>query len=523
MDEQTPIDFTRLYKTIIAKKPPISGRKAYIGGLNNNPPFDEKAINEIISGKDINKKRMLSRYFFHNSGMYQRTLIHYSTLFYYQYCVIPNVSDGKRDITYKKYSDKYYKVINFLKNSEIPNVAIDTALNTLIDGCFFGVIQKRDNSFYIQRLDPSYCKSDYNDQDNRPLVQFNLNYFYQFTTGEIRDNVLKAYPIEIQRAWRRLSKGRKADPDPLLKMEPQWAFISPEKTICMTLYGEDPLFLPMIRSIEDVKQYRELDKEKEIQNLSSIFTQEVPYDNQKSRIILSEPEIGSLHEGVADMLSDNPYVDVVTTPTKTDVKRLNEDNSALKSNLIDIIKSAYGEAGISNELFIGNTTAGLKASLLNDEALMNKFLQQFQAIINTIVNSDFSIKNKLRFSIQFLDVTRNNRAEYIRYASDSAKCGYSFLLVSTALGIEQNDFVSMKNLENNLLKLSERMVPLQVSYTQSGKAEANTETSKISDIEEPDIIDGKDDEDNIDDTDDKDGMNDIDDIMDDTRDGSSNK
>jgi hypothetical protein len=47
--------------------------------------------------------------------------------------------------------------------------------------------------------------------------------------------------------------------------------------------------------------------------------------------------------------------------------------------------------------------------------------------------------------------------------------GYSALLPALALNMTQRDLVSIKDLENDVLKLGDRLKPLQTSYTQSAK------------------------------------------------------
>ena len=49
-----------------------------------------------------------------------------------------------------------------------------------------------------------------------------------------------------------------------------------------------------------------------------------------------------------------------------------------------------------------------------------------------------------------------------------ANSGYSFLLPALASGISQKELGTLKDLENDVLNLRERLLPLATSYTQSG-------------------------------------------------------
>ena len=48
-----------------------------------------------------------------------------------------------------------------------------------------------------------------------------------------------------------------------------------------------------------------------------------------------------------------------------------------------------------------------------------------------------------------------------------ANTGYSFLLPALAMGLSQKDLGNVKDLENDVLKLSDKLKPLSSSYTQS--------------------------------------------------------
>jgi hypothetical protein len=46
-----------------------------------------------------------------------------------------------------------------------------------------------------------------------------------------------------------------------------------------------------------------------------------------------------------------------------------------------------------------------------------------------------------------------------------AQSGYSFLIPALASGLQQRDFLNVKDLENDVLKLHEKLIPLSISST----------------------------------------------------------
>jgi hypothetical protein len=58
-----------------------------------------------------------------------------------------------------------------------------------------------------------------------------------------------------------------------------------------------------------------------------------------------------------------------------------------------------------------------------------------------------------------------------------AQYGYSKMFAGVAMGIKQMEQISLMEFENDFLKMSEKMVPLQSSYTTSGNVVADEEKS----------------------------------------------
>jgi hypothetical protein len=129
-------------------------------------------------------------------------------------------------------------------------------------------------------------------------------------------------------------------------------------------------------------------------------------------------------------------------------------------------KNIYAQAGVSSEVFTSSGSSSLDASLRNDMAFMMLLAHKFAAYITNLLNRKFSNSN-VSFKYTILPVTYHN---YDKFADTSFKLvgsGYSFLMPAVAFGLSQKDLGNLKDLENNLLKLGEKMIPPSTSYTQS--------------------------------------------------------
>jgi hypothetical protein len=103
---------------------------------------------------------------------------------------------------------------------------------------------------------------------------------------------------------------------------------------------------------------------------------------------------------------------------------------------------------------------------------------KYSTFISNLVNELFANAN-VSFKYTILPITYYNESTYITDSFKLAQSGYSFILPALALGFSQRDIGNIKDLENDVLKLGERLIPLASAYTQSAAAqESKTEGTK---------------------------------------------
>ena len=56
-----------------------------------------------------------------------------------------------------------------------------------------------------------------------------------------------------------------------------------------------------------------------------------------------------------------------------------------------------------------------------------------------------------------------------------ANSGYSFILPALAMGLSQKELGNIKDLENDVLDLKEKLIPLSTAYTESGNSPGRPE------------------------------------------------
>ena len=179
-----------------------------------------------------------------------------------------------------------------------------------------------------------------------------------------------------------------------------------------------------------------------------------------------------MHEGVLEMLSNNPDVDVITSYAKVNMLDLSGDVDD-KTEVVDAQQLIYDSAGVSKELFSATTDAGLQFSLNNDLSMMMVLGKSFAHFFTALLNNKFGTR-KVSFKLLILPISFYNSDEYCARAKDMAAFGYSFLTPIASIGLDQTNLADLKVLENDVLNLDEVLKPLQSAYTQSGKTNAIT-------------------------------------------------
>ena len=110
----------------------------------------------------------------------------------------------------------------------------------------------------------------------------------------------------------------------------------------------------------------------------------------------------------------------------------------------------------------------LEKSILNDEATMRDLVLQFQNLLNRVVRK-FNRANHYSFQVSILETTIYNYKELSKMYKEHTQIGYSKMLPQVALGHSQSSIIATAHFENNVLHLSDIMIPPMMSSTMSGK------------------------------------------------------
>lgn len=452
--------FQKITDNMIARNADAYGggwtdRYSYSSRRTKDYTIDE--IKKIIESGSLSEQRRLSRNYYYKDGFYKRILIYYATLLKYCGILIPNPSFGKKlsDTFIQK---KYYKAMDFVENMHIPDFLTKCALRALIDGTYYGAIQRLDKKhFSTLDLPVDYCRSRFKDEEGNDVIEFNVSYFDTIIGEDNKKTALAVYPDVISDYYELYKNGKTVD---------RWVIIPSEIGICFPMLDGIPSFLNIIPATIDYDESVLTEKERDKEEIRKVIVQKIPHLNDGQ--LLFEPiEAEEMHRGAVGMMKGNKNVSVLTTYADVDSIVSKTSAETASNNLEKMMKNVFYEAGVSNQLFASDSNLSLETSIKNDAAMMMTLVHTFENFITNIVNKVCANTN-INFKYTILPVTYYNEDKFIDSSFKLANSGYSFIIPAVAMGISQRDLGNLKDLENDVLKLADKLIPLSSAFTQSG-------------------------------------------------------
>ena len=417
-------------------------------------------IERIVSSADVESQIQLSRNYFYKNGFYKRIILYYATLLKYSGVLIPNPAP-KQNLSNSKIQERYYKAVDFVERARLASLLTECSIRALRDGCYYGIIQTNDkSSFALLDLPVSYCTSRFKDTFGNDIIEFNTQYFDKITDNEKREQALETFPKVVSRHYRRWKRN---------KVKTSWVIIPSDIGVCFPFLDGRPLFLNVIPATIQYDDAVDTERERALEEIRKIIVQKIPHLTDGG--LLFEPEEAEeIHRGTVGMMKPNKNVSVLTTYADVDAIVSHTAADSVSNNLEKMVQNIYYEGGVSKEMFASSGSSTLETSVKNDTALMMILGNKYATFISNLVNELFA-NASVSFKYTILPITYYNESTYITDSFKLAQSGYSFILPALALGFSQRDIGNIKDLENDVLKLGERLIPLSSAYTQSAAAQ----------------------------------------------------
>lgn len=423
--------------------------------------------------KDMPRLREISNHFYHLSGVYQRACDYYANLYRYDWYVVPEIYDDEK-LNEEKIISDFISRLGYLDNSHIKKMCGEIALKVILNGAYYGYILEESRALSLQELPPNYCRSRYSIQ-GVPTVEFNMKFFDdKFPDTQYRIKVLKMFPKEFQKGYILYKEG-KLQPDESIDRFDRttgwgWYLLEPKKTVKFNLNNSDmPIFASAIPTILDLDAAQDLDRRKQMQKLLKILVQKLPLD-KNNELIFDIEEARDIHNNAVNMLKRAIGVDVVTTFADVEAIDLADKNTtATQDDLNKMERTVFNSLGVAKNLFNTDGNLALEKSILEDEATVRNLLLQFEIFFDRIIASKVGAQKKIRDRFYMLETTQFNYKEMSKLYKEQVQLGYSKMLPQIALGHSQSSIINTAYFENNILHLTEVMIPPLMSSTMSGQ------------------------------------------------------
>lgn len=426
--------------------------------LSFKKPTREDIIKYLKSPEAYAKElRNASIYLYEVSPQYRRLVDYFSSLYLFDYVVVPYGITPKK-VKEQQFEKSYYDVVNYLQQLNLKHETLRVRTICYREDVFYGYIRENKDTFYIQQMPSDYCKIT-SVVDACFIYSFNFSYFDSYPED------LPNYGAEFEQKYKAYKKDQKL----------QWQQLDEKKQFCIktteSIYPSPILpFAGVLEYIFRILDYADLQQTREELENYKIIGLKIPTDNDTGDLQIDldmardfyKQLCGVLPSSVGAFLSPMDFKDI-------SFERSNAADSDLTTNAV---KDFWNSAGVSAILFgDANNSSTIKVSIQADVAYANGLIRQIERNVNRLLKYRSGV---IKFRINILPITVYNQQEmnglYLKNAQAGIPCK---TMVAASLGESPSDIVGLSYLENDYLNLADNWEPLQVSYTQS--ADSNSD------------------------------------------------
>lgn len=401
--------------------------------------------------------RDASIYMYSISTQYRRVINYFAHMCPLNYIMYPFKFDPNK-VKDKAFAAGYKKASDFLEILNLQHEMRKALVTAWREDIFAGYIYQTKDSLYIRKLNPDYIKIA-SIVDGCYMVAFDFAYF------DSRQSELESYGeefIEKYELYKKDTSGMK------------WQLLDEKRQFVIKI-SEDVMYplIPLIGclpGIYDIEDYKELSKGATILRNYKALGLKIPTDD-KGDMLIDKTLADQFYTQLCNVTPSN--IGVFQTPMEVEVYDFERSGAEDPDKTYEAIRNFYNDVGVSSLLFGGDkqNSGSLNISITADEALCFAVNRQIERNVNRLLKT--VISGTIKFQITILDISIFHQQQFHDMLLKDAQYGVPVKsAIAASLGVSQPKMNAMIYMENDFLKLHEKMVPLQSSYTQSSEPDA---------------------------------------------------
>ena len=416
--------------------------------------YTKEQVLSYLKAPDRNEKnlREASIYLYNTCSFYHRLIDYFSKMLTLGYVVAPSKLDfNKKDTT--KLTAAYQKTVNILENMNIGFSFRAPLVTAMREDVSYNYVRETKDSFLFQPLDPDYCKL-YSLEDGVYHCSFDFKYF------DLHDGEVDLYPSEFKTKYEAYKANNNL----------RWQQLEVKNTMVLKANFDVPYPIPpmagVFEAIYDIIDYKSLMLAKTETGNYKVLSMTIPTDS-KGNFLIDFETARKFYNQMGQNLPDN--IGLALSPMKLDSFDFENASSNKES---DMVKSAeqnfWSSAGVSSLNFNNEKSSNnaLIQSIRGDESVMWGLLSQIETWVNRYLKMQSGAQ---KFHISMPQISVYNQKEKSESFLKAAQSGMpTKMLYGASIGLTPCDMMSLNYLENEVLGLNEKLIPLQTSYTMSG-------------------------------------------------------
>lgn len=455
----------------------------YFDKLDRRNFRSKEVVMQALIDNNIPLLREISRYYYRTNGIYQKIINYFATTYRYDWYMVPEMNS--ENINEDKITADFIKTLNFFDASHVKKICGEFALSVIRDGIYYGYAYEGEDRILIQDLPWKYCRSRFK-INGIPAIEFDMSYFdTKFPDVGYRMRVLDLFPPEFKQGYLLYKQGKLPVDEPIItggvpainlagagvKAKGRWYLLEPGCAFSFSFFGMGglPLFVNAIPALIDLDMTQGIDRQRQLQKLLKIIVQKLPLD-KNGDLIFDVDEARDIHNNAVEMLRNAIGVDVLTTFADIEGIDVSDANATVTDDsLSNAERTAYNAIGSSKNIFNTEGNLALEKSVLADEGSLRDLILQFENLFDTIAQKRSVNKKKWNFRFYMLHTTQNNYQALSKLYKEQTQVGFSKMLPQIALGQSQSFILNTVLFENEVLHLSEIMIPPLMSSTMNAE------------------------------------------------------